>query len=295
MIVTFVVNALAFAPIGNETEMERVCKPNPTVSPICPNPIANRAKDRYDPYRAFSCQLFESGIMTSYATSSAKAEMNELRRLKGLLPPELQSWVTVEKTVEVDPPLLRCEEIGRDQVEIQIDLVRWEQLALDQRNLLFWHEVARIQNDTIPKEGWEMAALAIGLGGAVGELWVQDGLLLLLALALCGVSGYRIYQKNNPERTLKEAIEADEKAIGIATRFGYSLPNAYKSLGSALKVLIEQTPKKRRRARYEARLKALRRSASKAKAKAKAAREAAKSETSYPNPNSNPKSENIYN
>jgi len=24
-----------------------------------------------------------------------------------------------------------------------------------------------------------MAALAIGLGGAVGELWVQDGLLLL--------------------------------------------------------------------------------------------------------------------
>ena len=26
----------------------------------------------------------------------------------------------------------------------------------------------------------EMAALAIGLGGAVGELWVQDGLLLLL-------------------------------------------------------------------------------------------------------------------
>jgi len=70
-------------------------------------------------------------------------------------------------------------------VEIQIDLVKWDQLAMDQRNLLFWHEV-RIQNDTIPKDGWEMAALAIGLGGAVGELWVQDGLLLLLALALCG-------------------------------------------------------------------------------------------------------------
>lgn len=93
--------------------------------------------------------------------------------------------------------MLRSEEIGRDEVEIQVDLVKWEQLALDQRNLLFWHEVARIQNDTIPKEGWEMAALAIGLGGAVGELWVQDGLLLLLAVALCGVSGYRLYQKNN--------------------------------------------------------------------------------------------------
>ena len=211
--------------------------------------------------------------MTSYVTSSARAEMSELRRLKTLLPPELQSWVSVEGTTEVNPPLVRCEEIGKDQVEIQIDLVKWEQLALDQRNLLFWHEVARIQNDSIPREGWEMAALAIGLGGAVGELWVQDGLLLLLALVLCGVSGYRLFQKNNGERNFKEVAEADEKAIALATRFGYSLPNAYKSLGSALKTLIEITPNKRQRSKYETRLQALRRSAAKAKSKVKGARE----------------------
>ncbi|MEM1172829.1 MAG: DUF3318 domain-containing protein, partial [Cyanobacteria bacterium P01_H01_bin.35] len=169
----------------------------------------------------------------------------------------------------------------KDQVEISIDLARWEQLALDQRNLLFWHEVARIQNDTIPRDGWEMAALAIGLGGAVGELWVQDGLLLVLALALCGVSGYRLYQKNNGERNLKEAIEADDKAIALATRFGYSLPNAYKSLGSALKTLIEETPKKRQRAKYEARLQALKRGAAKAKARVKGSRETSRSENIY--------------
>jgi len=219
--------------------------------------------------------------MTSYATSTARAEISELRRLKSLLPPELQSWVTIEGTAEVNPPLTRCEEISKDQVEIQIDLVRWERLALDQRNLLFWHEVARIQSDTIPKDGWEMAALAIGLGGAVGELWVQDGLLLLLALALCGISGYRLYQKNNGERRLREGIEADEKAIGLATRFGYTLPNAYKSLGSALKALIELTPGKRLRNQYESRLNALKRSASRAKAKAKANRDAAKTENIY--------------
>jgi len=210
--------------------------------------------------------------MTSYVTSSARSEMSELRRLKSLLPPEMQSWVTVEGTTEINPPLIRCEEIGQDQVEIQVDLARWDQLALDQRNLLFWHEVARIQNDTIPKDGWEMAALAIGLGGAVGELWVQDGLLLLLALALCGVSGWRLYQKNNGERTIKEAIDADEKALALATRFGYTLPNAYKSLGSALKTLLDQSNNKRQRSRYEARLQALKRSANKAKAKAKAER-----------------------
>lgn len=211
--------------------------------------------------------------MTSYATT-ARSDLSELRRLKSLLPPELKSWVTIEAATTVNPPLITCEEIGRDQVEVQVDLAKWDQLALDQRNLLFWHEVARIQNDTIPRDGWEMAALAIGLGGAVGELWVQDGLLLILALVLCGVSGWRLYARNNGEKTLQEAIEADEKAIALATRFGYTLPNAYKSLGSALKVLIEQTPKKRQRKKYESRLDALKRSAAKAKSQVKANRTA---------------------
>ncbi|MBW4441608.1 MAG: DUF3318 domain-containing protein [Plectolyngbya sp. WJT66-NPBG17] len=209
--------------------------------------------------------------MTSYATSSARADMSELRRLKTLLPPELQSWVTIETTTAVNPALITCEEIGRDEVEIQIDMPKWDQLAIDQRNLLFWHEVARIQTDTIPKDGWEMAALAIGLGGAVGELWVQDGLLLLLAMGLSGVAGWRLYQKNNSEKNVKEAIEADERAIQIATRFGYTLPNAYKSLGSALKTLIDQTPKKKLRSKYQSRLDALKKSAAKAKAKMRSA------------------------
>ncbi|MFN9173991.1 MAG: DUF3318 domain-containing protein [Synechocystis sp.] len=205
--------------------------------------------------------------MTSYASATARAEMSELRRLKSLLPPELQSWVMVEGSTEVNPPLIRSEELGRDEIEIQIDLPKWENLAIDQRNLLFWHEVARVQNDTIPREGWEMAALAIGLGGAVGELWVQDGLLLLLALGLCSISGYRLWQKNNGDKRIKEAIEADEKAINLATRFGYTLPNAYKSLGSAFKSLIEQTPNRRQRNQYETRLQALRQSAARMKAK----------------------------
>lgn len=202
--------------------------------------------------------------MTSY-TTSARAEMNELRRLKTLLPPELQSWVMIEGSTEINPPLIRSEELGKDEIEIQVDLAKWENLAIDQRNLLFWHEVARIQNDTIPREGWEMAALAIGLGGAVGELWVQDGLLLLLALSLCGISGYRLWKKNSGDKTLSEAIEADEKAIQLATRFGYTLPNAYKSLGSAFKTLMESSPSRKEKKKYDERLQALRRSASKAK------------------------------
>ena len=126
--------------------------------------------------------------------------MSELQRLKSLLPPENESWVFVEAAAAIDPPLITLEEIGRDEVEIQIDLDEWDNFAIDHRNLLFWHEVGKIQNDTIPRDGWEMAALAIGLGGAIGELWVQDGLLLLLALGLSSFAGYRLYLKNNSEK-----------------------------------------------------------------------------------------------
>ena len=191
--------------------------------------------------------------------------MSELQRLKSLLPPENESWVFVEAAAAIDPPLITLEEIGRDEVEIQIDLDEWDNFAIDHRNLLFWHEVGKIQNDAIPRDGWEMAALAIGLGGAIGELWVQDGLLLLLALGLSSFAGYRLYLKNNSEKKLQDAIYADERAIDLACRFGYSIPNAYKSLGGALKELIEKTRKKKKRSFFEDRLDALRKSAEKAR------------------------------
>jgi len=191
--------------------------------------------------------------------------MSELQRLKSLLPPENESWVFIEAAAAIDPPLITLEEIGRDEVEIQIDLDEWDNFAIDHRNLLFWHEVGKIQNDTIPRDGWEMAALAIGLGGAIGELWVQDGLLLLLALGLSSFAGYRLYIKNNSEKKLQDAIYADERAIDLACRFGYSIPNAYKSLGGALKELIEKTRKKKKRSIFEDRLEALRKSAEKAR------------------------------
>ena len=191
--------------------------------------------------------------------------MSELQRLKSLLPPENESWVFIEAAAAIDPPLITLEEIGSDEIEIQIDLEEWDNYAIDHRNLLFWHEVGKIQNDAIPRDGWEMAALAIGLGGAIGELWVQDGLLLLLALGLSGFAGYRLYIKNNSEKRLQDAIFADERAIDLACRFGYSIPNAYKSLGGALKELIEKTRKKKKRSFFEDRLDALRKSAEKAR------------------------------
>ena len=62
--------------------------------------------------------------------------MSELQRLKNLLPPENESWVFIEAAAAIDPPLITLEEIGRDEVEIQINLEE-DNLAIDHRNLLF--------------------------------------------------------------------------------------------------------------------------------------------------------------
>jgi hypothetical protein len=189
----------------------------------------------------------------------------EIRRLQELLPPELQAWVKVLNADGVRPPLITCEEAGGDEVVILVDMVRWERLAEDQRNLLYWHEVARIQNDAVPKDGWEVAALAIGLGGAVGELWVQNGLLFALALGICGVAGFQLWRKGTGKKDIRNLIEADQGAIRLAVRNGYPLPAAYKSLGSALKIMLSDVSKGRSRTLIEKRLDALRNEANKAR------------------------------
>lgn len=188
----------------------------------------------------------------------------EARRLQDLLPPELQAWVKVMNADGVRPPLITCEEAGGDEVVILIDMARWERYAEDQRNLLFWHEVARIQNDTVPKDGWEVAALAVGLGGAVGELWVQNGMLFMVALGICAIAGFQLWRKGTSKKDIRNLIEADKGAIRLAIRNNYPVPAAYKSLGSALKQLLSET-KGRQRAILEKRLEALRQEAARAK------------------------------
>jgi hypothetical protein len=117
----------------------------------------------------------------------------------------------------------------------------------------------------VPKDGWEVAALAIGLGGAVGELWVQNGLLFVLALGICGVAGFQLWRKGTSKKDIRNLIEADQGAIRLAVRNGYPLPAAYKSLGSALKIMLSDASKGRSRTLIEKRLDALRNEANKAR------------------------------
>jgi len=187
----------------------------------------------------------------------ALTEQSEIQRLKALLPDELKSQVAIVRTVEVNPSLIRTEKVGKKRSAIQIDLIQWQELNVDQRNLLFWHEVARVQNQTVSRFPWEAVVLGVGLGASLLELVSQNILLLSIALTVAGLAGYQLYQRNRGERSLKEATAADQGAISLAARFGYSLPQAYNSLDSALRTLMEQTPNKAQTNRYKVRLQVL--------------------------------------
>ena len=191
-------------------------------------------------------------------TSTAHPPLNELERLERLLPPELRSWVDITITGAFKPDLISCAEAPGDRVSVDIDLSRWQVLPQEHRDLLFLHQVARIQTNNVPHEGWEKSALLIGLGGAVGEIWVQDTWLLLLSLMLATVAGLRLYRQNRNRYAVQQIYAADRKAIDLAIRAGYPSPVAYHSLLAALQEQCNRAQSSQLKTQYRARLEALR-------------------------------------
>ncbi len=186
---------------------------------------------------------------------SSGSSAYELQRLQSLLPESVQGKVLVESSSRSLPDLIRCGENPRGWMVIEIDGSNWMRLPQNQRDLLFWHQVARILAGTAPREGWERAALFLGLGGMVGEIWVQDGLLFGLCLGLAAVSGTLLYRRRQ-RQGWPAVLIADREAIQLATRSGYSPTSAHVGLTQALQTLRTQATQ-RQQAIYTARLEAL--------------------------------------
>jgi Protein of unknown function (DUF3318) len=193
--------------------------------------------------------------MRSLQADSIK--VHELWRLSNLLPDDLRSQVVIVQSQKVTPSLIITEKIARNQFSIQIDLMHWQQLKVEQRDLLFWHEAARIQNRTIRKFLWEMPVIGVGLSVSLMEVLSQNLFSLSVALFVTGFATYQLYQRNRGERSLREATTADHQAIDLALQFGYSVEQAYSGLQDALTLLAKQTSKKSQWKKYQVRLRVL--------------------------------------
>ena len=90
--------------------------------------------------------------------------MDETQRLQTLLPDALRHSVTIAQALDVKPPLIQTQLLKKRGFEIQIDFLQWQCFDPAQRDLLFWHEVARIQNRAIVPNKPDLMMLGAGLG-----------------------------------------------------------------------------------------------------------------------------------
>lgn len=199
-------------------------------------------------------------MATSYPNCSRSPESTsgELQRLHALVPPEWQNAIELSASGSAQLEPIQCVEGMGNRVRLQIDRPQWESLPQNWREVLLWHQVARVQAGTLPcKVGWEKTALLCGIGAGIGELWVQDGALLWMALGLASIAGYRLCERSRRSAGLSNALDADRVAIELAIQSGYPASVARRSLTEVLDWLCRQTPNARLRDRYRMRLQAL--------------------------------------
>ncbi len=189
-------------------------------------------------------------------------EIDEVQRLDGLLPLDWASQmrlsnIKIVRSPDVNPALITTARIGKQQFAIQVDWVSWGRLPTHQRDLLFWHEVARIQHRTVNHFAWEMPVMIGGLAFSLTEVAAQNIILLVLGLVVAGLAGNQLYQRHRGEQSLREAAAADQQAIALAIQFGYSFRSACNSLYDVLCHLAQETTHKSRWKTYQVRLRAL--------------------------------------
>ncbi len=182
--------------------------------------------------------------------------MPEIERLKLSIPDELQDVIEIE-LVTGKSDLITTHRTERRRCQIQIDSRRWLALSTDIRNLLFWHQVARIQNGSIWSDRSIYISIAAGLGIAALDLFTQNIGLLTTSLLVAGLAGFRLYQKHLGEENLQRLTAADRDAIELAVKFGYERSTARKLLELAIKADLRQTRNRFNRDRDAARLQVL--------------------------------------
>jgi Protein of unknown function (DUF3318) len=183
-------------------------------------------------------------------------ERLEIPRLLALLPEAVRSQVSILPASDKELDLITTAREQPLHYQIQINFDRWQSFNCDQRNLLFWHEVARIQGQGIRKSSRELVVLSIGTVALFAELLTQNLLGVVTTLAVTGLTSYYLYQQHHGENALRATSAADRDAIELATQFGYSFLEAYDSLFSALQRLAKRNSKNHRK-RYQVRLRVL--------------------------------------
>jgi hypothetical protein len=170
----------------------------------------------------------------------------EISRLKNSLPAGWSNEISIlnisgKKNRWDKPSLITTNKKTDNSFIIVIDFRRWQYFDEDARNLLWWHEVALIQQHSIKNDRSAIITGATGLVLAMSQLISQDIVMLSIGLTIAGLATFQFYQNRRGERYLRQITRADQGAISIAKQFGYSTSAASAILHSTLKILATQS------------------------------------------------------
>ncbi|WOD42023.1 DUF3318 domain-containing protein [Nodosilinea sp. E11] len=117
---------------------------------------------------------------------------------------------------------------------VSINLDRWHQLSVAERDLLFLRTVCWVTLANVLKPNWYQALAGAGLAGGVVELAQGDAVGVLAAAGVAALAGWQIWRGvTGPQID----IAADDKAVQVAQRRGYDQAQAAEALIRAIEAV----------------------------------------------------------
>lgn len=161
----------------------------------------------------------------------------EIRRLLDIMPASGRMLTKLsskpEQSVVLDSPF-PAPWMRERSIWINFDL--WSRLSKPQRDLLILRTVSWLLGVKWFRPSLYQGAVLAGLVGAVVELAQGDAIGMIAAGGLSAIAGTQIWRNNRSSRT---ELDADEAALRVAQRRGYSESEAARHLLSAIEAVAE--------------------------------------------------------
>ena len=159
----------------------------------------------------------------------------EITRLKDLMPASgrMKTRIAIEdrQSTVVETPFPRPWQ--RSHV-ITINWGLWQELTVSQRDLLFLHQVCWLMSVKLVKPELYQGVAAVGLLGTIFELFQTDAVGIVAAGGLTAIAASQIWRSNTGNQA---KLDADDTAIRVAQRRGYSERDAVRHLLEAIETV----------------------------------------------------------
>ncbi|MGD1932371.1 MAG: DUF3318 domain-containing protein [Leptolyngbyaceae cyanobacterium] len=159
----------------------------------------------------------------------------EITRLKDLMPASgrMKTRIAIEdrQSTVVETPFPRPWQ--RSHV-ITINWGLWQELTVSQRDLLFLHQVCWLMSVKLVKPELYQGVAALGLLGTIFELFQTDAVGIVAAGGLTAIAASQVWRSNTGNQA---KLDADDTAIRVAQRRGYSERDAVRHLLEAIETV----------------------------------------------------------